>query len=219
MPPQAQADLSHEGLLHDLNGVFQTVLDCARILGSDPKWAAVSASLARSVERGRRILGGAGAAAVPSASLEAVLDSAIEFTRDFFLAVNGPRVEFRRLTEAGMRLPGSSGEWERVFFNLFINAGQAMKQSGVVEVRAVRTEAGASIAVADNGAGIPGDALPHIFQPRFSTRPAGSGLGLHIVKSIVVRNGGTVSAANRETGPGAEFRIFLPGSGQAAGSR
>ena len=50
---------------------------------------------------------------------------------------------------------------------------------------------------------------PHLFEPAVSTKPGG-GLGLHVVKGIVQHNGGSVHAANRVDGPGAEFTITLP---------
>jgi two-component system sensor histidine kinase BaeS len=67
--------------------------------------------------------------------------------------------------------------------------------------------------VSDTGSGIPSDHLPHIFDRFYKADPsrsaAGSGLGLSIVKAIVERHGGTVSATS-EPGSGTTFEITLP---------
>jgi signal transduction histidine kinase len=65
------------------------------------------------------------------------------------------------------------------------------------------------IVVRDEGRGIAPEILPEIFRPHVSTR--GSGLGLHIVETIVKQDGGKVSAPNGGDGRGAEFTITLPG--------
>jgi signal transduction histidine kinase len=80
----------------------------------------------------------------------------------------------------------------------------------VIVVSAHRGSDGIRICVTDNGPGIDPAILPRIFTARFSTKSSSPGLGLHIVRSIVSQNGGTVSAANRENGAGAAFSILLP---------
>jgi signal transduction histidine kinase len=99
--------------------------------------------------------------------------------------------------------------------NLFLNAAQAIAQGGTedrgsIEIAAARAGSAIEITVADSGPGIHPKILPRIFEPRFSTRAKRSGLGLHIVQTIVRQNGGEVTAANRPSGEGAQFRITLP---------
>ena len=65
------------------------------------------------------------------------------------------------------------------------------------------------IRVSDNGPGIEDDVIDQVFDPFFTTRAAGTGLGLAVLASVVQRHGGTVHAANREAG-GAQFTILLP---------
>ena len=65
------------------------------------------------------------------------------------------------------------------------------------------------IRVSDNGPGIPSDVIDQVFDPFFTTRAAGTGLGLAVLASVVQRHGGTVHATNRESG-GAQFTILLP---------
>ena len=122
-----------------------------------------------------------------------------------------------RNAEAGIRLRGNPAAWERVLANLFLNAAQAIAHAGTggdkgaIEISATRGPSAIEITVADNGPGIHPQNLPRIFEPRFSTRAKRSGLGLHIVQTIVRQNGGEVVAANRPSGAGAQFRITLPG--------
>jgi signal transduction histidine kinase len=88
---------------------------------------------------------------------------------------------------------------------------QIKPEEAVIEIRARRQAEKLVITVADNGPGISAEILPHIFEPRFTTKRSRSrtGLGLHIVSSIVRANGGTVNAENREP-RGALFTITLP---------
>jgi signal transduction histidine kinase len=135
--------------------------------------------------------------------------------QDFLDITHSAPIEFRREIEPGLRLPGMSTEWERVFVNFFMNAAQVMPKDCEVEIKAKKKEDGEiRITVANSGPGIPDEVLPHMFEAHFSTRKPRSksdrsGLGLHIVKTIVTQNGGSVKGAIRAAG-GAQFTILLP---------
>jgi len=212
MPEERDADLALDGLVHDLSNVFQTILESAELLHSDEHWIWLARALRRSAVRGQRLVDGYRETnvAAPTADLQTVVEDAIEFAADVLRALRITGVQFRRDLGAGLRLKGNPTTWERVLFNLLINAGQAMPKGGVVDVRTRLRENSVEITVADNGPGIPEEVLPQIFQPRFSTSKSRSGLGLHIVESLVRKNGGTVQAANRAGSRGAEFRISVP---------
>lgn len=211
MGPSQQPDLDLEGLVHDLNNVFETITEAADLLQIDPSWRELAATIHRSVDRGRRLVGSYVETTRGVQDFGEVLDRAIEFTTDFLTAIHRPKISFERRIEPDLRLPGTAASWERVLVNLFTNAAHAMQRGGTVEVTASRTpERGVELTVADEGTGIPAELLSKIFTPRFSTKSARSGLGLHIVASIVKSNGGTVAAANRETGQGAVFTVRLP---------
>lgn len=211
MSPQSTPDLTLEGLVHDLNNVFETVAEAADLLAKDARYATLAGTLQRSIEHGHRILGSFFESSLASLEFEAILDNAIAFARDSLQVVRGPHIEFARDLQPGLRLRGNPAAWERVLVNLFLNAAQAMVDGGRVEVAAHQDAGGGvQITVADNGPGISARVLPQIFEARFSTRARRSGLGLHIVHSIVTRLGGAVSAANRNPGPGAAFTIRLP---------
>ncbi|HBY59526.1 MAG TPA: hypothetical protein DEH78_06865 [Solibacterales bacterium] len=218
MDAERPSDLNLEGLVHDLNNVFETISEAADLIAGDANWVPLSATIHRSVDRGRRILGSYLETTRGSLELETIIESAIGFTNDFVQAIKRPPIEFTVEVEPGVRLPGVGPAWERVFMNLFLNAAQIVKKGCRIDVAAVRAAGGVVVTVADNGPGIPPEILPKIFTPRFSTKADRSGLGLHIVQSIVTRYGGAVTAANRESGAGAVFRIEVSAAQEAATS-
>jgi len=212
MDESAESDLTHEALIHDLNNVFETITEAAELLSSDRRWKTLSASLCRSVKRGKRLLG-----FIPDSTpnLAGIVEDAIQSVTDYCIAVRKPRLRFVRQIPPDVRLPGSDKDWERVFVNLFLNAAQIMQKPGRIDIIAQQLDSGLSIVVFDNGPGIPPDILPRMFRPNVSTknnRSVRSGLGLHIVASIVRKYSGRVTAANREHVSGAAFTILLPGS-------
>jgi signal transduction histidine kinase len=112
-------------------------------------------------------------------------------------------------------LPALNTDGERlrtVLVNLLTNARQAVGSangSGVVMLTATRVaERRVSIAVEDNGSGISAEDLPRIFDPYFTTRRAGTGLGLPIAKNIIEGLGGTITARSA-MGQGTTIRIEL----------
>jgi two-component system cell cycle sensor histidine kinase/response regulator CckA len=113
--------------------------------------------------------------------------------------------------------------------NLLINAKQAMDGNGEIRITAENTFLGKAsglpiepgryvkVSFSDAGAGIDKEALPRIFEPYFTTRPNGTGLGLTIAYSIVRQNMGTITVESRK-GMGATFHIFLPAAEEAGTS-
>lgn len=210
MEESLESDLTHESLIHDLNNVFETITEVAELLKADQQWRPLAATLWRSVERGKRLLG-----AIPdrTPNLAGIVEDAIQSITDYCTAARRPRMRFVRQIPPDVRLPGSAKDWERVFANLFLNAVQIMQEPGRIDIVAQQTDGSISVTVSDNGPGIPAEILSRIFRPNVSTKTAGesrSGLGLHIVASIVKKYSGRVIAANREPGSGAIFTISLP---------
>ena len=204
------SDLSHESLIHDLNNVFETITEAAELLSADKRWKPLAATLCRSVARGQRLLG-----AIPdrSPNLAVIVDGAIQSVTDYCTAGRKPHMRFIREIPADIRLPGSAKDWERVFVNLFLNAAQIMHKPGRIDISAGQRDDSLIIIISDNGPGIPPDLLPRLFRPNVSTKVTASrrsGLGLHIVASIVKKYSGRVTASNRERSNGAVFTISLP---------
>ncbi|RKY25007.1 MAG: two-component sensor histidine kinase [Planctomycetota bacterium] len=98
---------------------------------------------------------------------------------------------------------------KQVFLNLFINAQQAISDSGELMIRTARQKEYAVIQISDTGSGIAPDKLPHIFDAYYSSRPQGSGLGLPTAKKIVESHNGTIEV-DSEQDKGTSFTIKLP---------
>ncbi|HEV3199897.1 MAG TPA: ATP-binding protein [Bryobacteraceae bacterium] len=98
---------------------------------------------------------------------------------------------------------------ERVFYNLVLNAAQATAPGGTVTVKTRAAGGMAEIAVIDRGVGIHSQHLDSIFNPFFTTKPEGVGLGLAIVSKIVDEHGGKI-AVESEPGKGSIFHVLLP---------
>jgi len=98
---------------------------------------------------------------------------------------------------------------ERVLFNLILNAAQATAPGGVVTVKTRAAPDMAEISVIDRGSGIDAKNLGAIFNPFFTTKPQGVGLGLAIVAKIVDEHGGKI-AVESEPGKGSVFQVLLP---------
>jgi PAS domain S-box-containing protein len=132
----------------------------------------------------------------------------------------------RIVLEAQPGLPpvrGDKVQLQQVVLNLLLNAFDAMKDCPAnereVKVRAETTEAGLlRLAVRDRGAGLSGDQLDKIFQPFYTTKRDGLGMGLSISRSIIEAHGGLLWAENSPDG-GATFYCTLPASEEGAGLR
>ncbi len=96
-----------------------------------------------------------------------------------------------------------------LLWNLTLNAVQAMGDQGQLDVETHRNGRKIKILIRDTGPGIPRDALPRIFEPLYSTKSRGIGLGLSIARSIVEAHGGRI-AVESENGKGASFILRLP---------
>ena len=217
---KTREDLTLSGLVHDLNNVFQTLVDAADLLAGDPRYGKLSAAILRSVERGKNIAEGIQAGTGEQTPFEQILGNAIAFVEDSVAAGRGPEISFACDVEPGIQL-GGHWAWERVLINLFLNAMRAMPAGGTIQVRARTTDEKIEIVVRDEGSGIAPALLEQLFLPHVSTRASGGsgGLGLHIVETIVKQDGGYVRAANRSDAPGAEFTINLPVKAQAIPAR
>jgi len=99
-----------------------------------------------------------------------------------------------------------SKQLETVFSNILINAVQAMGNSGEIKVRIKEKENDVNIEIEDSGPGIPEDKIEQIFDPLFTTKSSGTGLGLVSCKNIIEEHKGTISVKNNPT----IFEIILP---------
>ncbi len=131
------------------------------------------------------------------------------------------KVEVRFAETTPLTVSADPDRLRQVVLNLCLNALEAMPSGGrlELELRSEHNECGeprAVLDVRDTGPGIPPEDLPRIFDPYFTTKGGGTGLGLSTAHKIMEAHGGSVSAVS-EPGAGATFRLCLPlpGSGDA----
>lgn len=102
-------------------------------------------------------------------------------------------------------------KFEVMITNLVMNAIQAMNNSGQVDIRLSDDEKYVTMQVIDAGSGIPKDVMPRIFEPLFTTKQIGTGLGLASCKAIVEQHKGTIHVVST-VGKGTTFTIQIPKS-------
>jgi PAS domain S-box-containing protein len=115
------------------------------------------------------------------------------------------------ITVSGARpvVPLDLDQMRTVFLNLLLNAVQASGASGRVTVTVAADELAATVAIADDGPGIPADVRPKIFEPFFTTKHRGTGLGLPTAKRVVERHRGTIEVDCPPSG-GTIVTVTLP---------
>jgi PAS domain S-box-containing protein len=159
-----------------------------------------------------------GAPVKKAASLEQILMDSVSFV----LRGSRVRCEFM-IPEDIWPVEVDVGQISQVINNLLINADQAMPQGGTVRVRMENLAVGprdtlplgegryVKCSVEDQGTGIPEELVSRIFDPYFTTKQKGSGLGLATVHSIVKRHGGHIGVESG-VGAGTAFHLYLPAS-------
>jgi len=213
------------GFSHELNTPLATVLMCVEGIlretsgdGADEAWIRDSASIAREqilrcrgitqhflrLSRGQRGQG----EVVDLGPVIAAVARLIEPTA----RAHSVRVEVRP-APAGMHVRADEAELQHTLINLLLNAVQASKAGGQVTVEA---EAGEQmrIRVIDDGCGIAADDQKRIFEPFFSARQGGTGLGLVLSLNFVRRWGGEIRVESI-VGRGSTFEVVLPALGAA----
>lgn len=123
-------------------------------------------------------------------------------------------IELRKSLNADVCAAVDTNRLRRVVINLFDNACQSMlaisdAKTRILSVSSEEIHNRIVITFKDNGPGIPSDVLPKIFEPLFSTKTFGTGLGLPTVKQIMEQHGGGVDVKSSE-GNGAEFSVWIP---------
>lgn len=120
---------------------------------------------------------------------------------------------FKNYPRKAISLLGDSQQLKQVFLNLLMNAQEAMGNGGELRITVASARlngtGAVSVKVADTGGGIPLEALNSIFNSFFTTKEAGTGLGLPIVNRIVTNHGGKIHV-NNKVGFGVEFNVILP---------
>jgi PAS domain S-box-containing protein len=141
----------------------------------------------------------------------ATLNGVIEKT----LALLRPELDNRAITVKSQlsghltATPIDVTQMQQVLVNLIKNAMQAMTRGGTLTLQTGETNDHVWVSVGDTGGGIPQEQVTRIFEPFYTTKTKGSGLGLMIVQRIVRAHGGNIELESHE-GRGTNFRIWLP---------
>ena len=154
-------------------------------------------------------------------SLAGLLEDTVKFT------LSGSGIESRFEIDASlMPVEGDRGQISQVISNIALNAREAMGDEGHLTVRASNVDNSAGsvpvafrgplvrVEIEDTGAGISGDNLDRIFDPFFSMKESGHGIGLSLSHTVISKHGGIIEVRSQE-GSGAVFTIYLPASVKA----
>lgn len=185
----AGGQIEPEVFVKDLTQIEASLLTCRRIFGG-------MLSFARS---GHRTTGVADLGAAVAATLTIMRDGLEK--RGVVLDVRVPR-----------HLPllaGGQSDVEQVLLNLITNARDAMPNGGRLRIEATPSNGLMEVVVADTGEGIPAEFLSRVLEPFFTTRSAGNGLGLSIVRSILWEMNGRM-AIESESGKGTSVKLLIP---------
>ena len=214
------------GIAHDFNNSLAVMMNCASLArqacGKAPLLDGLLDDLEHAGERASALTAQLSAFAKGGAPARRRVDLVPLLERIVGLSLRGSSVEAHFDFEEGLR-PALADETQitQVFTNLALNARDAMRGQGEIQVRArnVRVKAGApapqdaeplvEVSIRDTGPGIEASNLERIFDPFFTTKPTGSGLGLASSYSIISRHGGTLRVES-SSGNGATFFVTLP---------
>jgi signal transduction histidine kinase len=121
-------------------------------------------------------------------------------------------VDVRLTTHDGRRtLFGHYEPLRRAFSNIYRNASEAMQGRGAIDVTVTGAAGGLAISIADHGPGIPAEFHQRVFEPYFTTKDDGTGLGLALVRVTLEAHRGSISVSETPGG-GATFSIVFPPS-------
>lgn len=146
-------------------------------------------------------------------NVRSILENAIKFSlkpRSSNGSANGVEI-VKEFDDSLPDIVADPIQLQQVFMNLLLNASAAMPDGGTLTLRATNDYEGKTVelAVSDTGRGIAEEDMAKIFQPFFTTRSKGTGLGLAVSKQLVEQHGGTITA-EANAGGGATFRVVLP---------
>ncbi len=147
--------------------------------------------------------------------LKEIINKSVQLVQHHFHISN---IHFQEIYEdEEIMILCDANQIEQALIALFVNSAEAMPEGGTMTIEVFRDGAtGQSfIKLTDTGCGIPAEDLPHIFEPFYSTKKEGKGvgLGLSVVYGIIERHGGKITVAST-IGKGTEFSIMFPSSSQ-----
>lgn len=206
-------------ITHEFRNVLMGMIPFAEIIrrrASDEVISNAVAKLLSGIQRGKQITSQILQFAGQQDASPAILDVAEWFRKHHadLCAVAKDRTAVQlRIDDAPLDIRCDPAQLQQVIANLVINAADAMHGRGVVDVVVRRNNGEAVVEVVDHGEGIPPEVLPDIFEPLFTTKRHGTGLGLAVAQQLVFRNGGTIDVESR-VGEGTKFILRFPLAGK-----
>jgi signal transduction histidine kinase len=140
--------------------------------------------------------------------LRPILESAMHAARAEF-AARGATLEALCQEPVSIPITGDASALNQLFLNLLLNAAQALGAGGRGGIRVETKDQEVTVAIWDTGRGISADELPHVFEPFYTTRNGGTGLGLAVAQRITAAHGGDITIESAH-GTGTTVRICLP---------
>ncbi|MBI5951219.1 MAG: response regulator [Chloroflexi bacterium] len=216
----AAAGRMSASIAHEVNNPLQAVQNCLHLAGRedlpqekrDEYFSLARTELERLIVTVRRMLDfyRPGATSQEDVNLAEMLQYILNLMSKQFSESNIKVIIDFLGTIPTIKAVGS--QVQQVFINLILNAMDAMPEGGILNIAIRPRKNGVEITFQDQGKGIPVEEQANIFEPFFSTKDGGTGLGLTVSYNIVTAHGGTLELLP-ERGPGACFRIFLPTGG------
>jgi len=208
------------GIAHDFNNILAAILgniDLALYMAHEEKIRSLLEAAKKASFRARKLTGQLLTFAKGGEPVKklAAIGEVIRDSAEFVLRGSKVHGEFS-LADDLWPVSVDSGQISQVVQNIVINAIQAMPDGGVVEIScANHTASGGEnqvcISIRDHGPGIPVQTQESIFDPYFTTKKEGHGLGLAVTHSIIAKHGGSIEVQS-EPGHGTAFFIYLPAS-------
>jgi signal transduction histidine kinase len=208
-------------LVHDVGNYIQIAMSAIRLMSrhddfrSSHEFGAMLAHAAASLERAGaliRVSRDPGGAAHED---DIHLDECLVEMAPLLRYATGPHVRVRLHVGTVPKVRVNRLGLQNVMVNLAINARDAMQDGGVLTISALLADGPeipeVEIVVTDTGRGMEGDVLARVFEPRFSTKPTGNGIGLASVRQFIEETGGRV-AIDSIPGKGTAVTLRLPAS-------
>ncbi|MGQ9920518.1 MAG: PAS domain-containing hybrid sensor histidine kinase/response regulator, partial [Desulfobacca sp.] len=213
------------GIAHDFNNVLMAILGNISLLGMASTPAEIREGLQEAEQACRQAMllakqlqtfAKGGAPVKKAGDLRVLMEESAR------LALSGSKVKIEYVWPTDLwQIQVDAGQMHQVFTNLLINADQAMPGGGQIRITAENCPIGPSsplplrpgkyvrCQISDQGVGIAQEHLDKIFDPYFTTKQKGSGLGLTMVYSIIKQHGGVITVTS-QLGQGTTFFIYLP---------
>ncbi|HEV7765904.1 MAG TPA: ATP-binding protein [Thermoanaerobaculia bacterium] len=200
---------------HEFNNVLMGILPVAEVMARTPDGGPAIQRMAGlindSIMRGRRLTEQIlnFSKPVEPALIPTPLDSWLTDNLSEMRSLAGKRIEINLNAPPGLVVSIDAPQMQQVLSNLIVNARQAMPEGGKITIGVEPDAETAALSITDDGTGMPLEIVERIFEPLFTTKRSGTGLGLAVAQQIVARHNGTIRVLSKE-GKGTTFQILLP---------